>query len=107
MKHTLIIDTEFTDLEIELMHIFAGELIMDSPENEIDNGNMCFLINQDIEKITGGMSVARGVVSSLIKKGFISAEMADDPADWYSNKQRAEYWAFDEFLPYLFALKEK
>lgn len=97
-----IIDTDFTDLEVEILELLAGCLNMATPEDELDNGNVCLLIPADLKHVTGGPKVARGVISSLVKKGFMHVSENSDPVRL--NKMRAEYWAEDRLIPYLFAL---
>jgi|DEB0MinimDraft_10_1074344.scaffolds.fasta_scaffold20756_2 hypothetical protein len=97
-----IIDTDFTDLEVEVMHLLAECLNMATPEDELDNGNVCLLIPADLTRVTGGPKVARGVISSLVQKGFMHVSENSDPERL--SKMRAEYWAEDKLIPYLFAL---
>jgi len=97
-----IIDTDFTDLEIEVMHLLAECLNMATPEDELDNGNVCLLIPADLAHVTGGPKVARGVISSLVQKGLMHVSENLDPERL--GKMRAEYWAEDKLIPYLFAL---
>ena len=97
-----IIDTDFTDLEIEVMHLLAECLNTSNPADELDNGNVCLLIPADLTRVTGGPKVARGVISSLVQKGFMHASENSDPGRL--GKMRAEYWAEDRLIPYLFAL---
>jgi hypothetical protein len=97
-----IIDTDFTDLEVEILELLAGCLNMATPEDELDNGNVCLLIPADLAHVTGGPKVARGVISSLVQKGFMHVSENSDPERL--GKMRAEYWAEDKLIPYLFAL---
>lgn len=97
-----IIDTDFTHLEIEVMHLLAECLNMSNAADELDNGNVCLLIPSDLTRVTGGSKVARGVISSLVQKGFMHVSENSDPARL--SKMRAEYWAEDKLIPYLFAL---
>jgi hypothetical protein len=97
-----IIDTNFTDLEVEVLGLLAGCLNMSNPADELDNGNVCLLILADLEHVTGGPKVARSVITSLVKKGFMHVSENSDPARL--GKMRAEYWAEDRLIPYLFAL---
>lgn len=97
-----IIDTDFTDLEVEILELLAECLNTATPEDELDNGNVCLLIRADLARVTGGPTVARGVISSLVKKGFMHVSENSDPVRL--GKPRAEYWAEDRLIPYLFAL---
>ena len=94
---TTLNDTSFTDLEIEVLQLLGECLNMSNVEDELSNGNVCLLVEQDLQFITGGPKVARGVIASLAKKGWI--EVLQDGADG-----RTEYWAEDKLLPYLFTL---
>ena len=94
---TIIIDADFTDLECEVLYLLVTCLNTSSVEEELDNGNVCLLLDQDLEYVTGGPKVARGVISSLVKKGWIAVEQN-------GQEGRTEYWAEDKLLPYLFVL---
>ena len=96
---TAIIDANFTDLECEVLYLLVACLNTSSVEEELDNGNVCLLLDQDLECVTGGPKVARGVISSLVKKGWIAVEQN-------GQEGRTEYWAEDKLLPYLFALAD-
>ena len=87
--------TKFTDLEIKMLALFSEELNCDTYEEEIDNGNVCLLIESDFKNFPGGTKTARGVISSLVKKGMVDV-------DYHGHEGRTEYWATDVGLKNIF-----
>ena len=85
--------TKFTQLEIKMLEMLSYELNCSNYEDEIDNGNVCLLIESDLRAFPGGANVARGVVSSLVKKDIMCVE---------NNSGRQEYWATNYGLKKVF-----
>ena len=85
----------FTALELKMLALFSEELNCATYEEEIDNGNVCLLIESDFKNFPGGTKTARGVISSLVKKGMVTV-------DYHGIDGRTEYWATDKGLKSVF-----
>ena len=84
---------DFTDNELNILKVLASFLNYSDAESELaDNCVVIYLY--EIEKFTGlDTNVSRGVLSSLIKKGFLYIDKVNDDTC---------YMASDECIRYLY-----